>query len=173
MTTPLEGTASAAGALQRVRYSHDAVIDLMIARPDLNQGQIAKHFGYTQSWLSRIVNSDAFNARLAQRKTELVDPSLLLTIEEKFKAAVDTSLGILQEKLELTKSPDLALKVAELGTKALGYGARQQNVNVQQNFVVALPQKAPSIEAWGEKYGGGGGNAVPLLTPEQVTDVNS
>lgn len=169
MSTPLEGTDSAALALKRVRYTHDALIDLMIANPAIKQGELAAHFGYTQAWISRIVNSDAFNARLAARKTELVDPSILLSVEEKFNALVNTSLDILQEKLELTRSPELAMRTAELSTKALGYGARQQNVNVQQNFVVALPQKAQSIDAWESKYAGGSG--VPFLSAEQITDV--
>lgn len=155
MSSPLEGTASAADAIARVHYSHDAMIDLMIANPAVTQNALAKHFGYSVPWVSRIVNSDAFNARLAERKTEMVDPSILMSIEEKFKALADQSMAIVAEKLAVTKDPKMAMEALELSSKALGYGARSANVQMQANFVVAMPQKAASTQAWVEKYSGG------------------
>ena len=83
---PLQGTASAALAIDRVKYTHDAMIDLIIAQPAISQGELAKHFGYSQPWVSRIMNSDAFLARLAQRKAEIVDPQLTLSVDEKLRA---------------------------------------------------------------------------------------
>lgn len=151
-SAPLEGTASAANAIARVSYTHDAMIDLLIARPGIKQGEVAKHFGYTEAWVSRIVNSDAFRARFAARKADLVDPTLVATIDEKLSALASTSLNILLDKLEVTKSADLAVKVLEPSLKALGYGARQQNVNVQQNFVVPLPPVAQSASSWAEQH---------------------
>lgn len=148
MATPLEGTASAANAIQRVSYSHDAMIDLIIAAPGAKQGDIAKHFGYTEAWVSRIMNSDAFQARLAERKTELVDPVLVASIDEKLRALASKSLDVVMDKLTLTPTLDAGLKALEITTKALGYGARQSNLNVQQNFVVALPPKATSAAEW-------------------------
>ena len=70
---PLEGTATGKDAIARVKYTHDAMIDLIVAQPGVKQGEIAKYFGYTQAWVSRIMNSDAFLARLAQRKADLVE----------------------------------------------------------------------------------------------------
>lgn len=151
----LEGTASAQNAIARVKYSHDAMIDLMIAQPGIKQGEIAKHFGYTQAWVSRIVNSDAFLARLAQRKADLVDPAIALSIDERLRAVAAKSLDVVLEKLELPSVTfDQALEAANLASKSLGYGARQQNLNVQQNFVVAMPQKAASASDWAAKYAG-------------------
>ena len=48
MSTPLMGTDSAAGAIQRVSYTHDALIDMIIANPEVSQGELSKAFGYTQ-----------------------------------------------------------------------------------------------------------------------------
>ena len=155
MATQLEGTASAALAIARVKYSHDAMIDLILANPAISQGEMANHFGYTQPWVSRIMNSDAFQARLAERKTELVDPTIVATIDEKMRALASKSLDVVLDKLTASQSADLGLKALEITAKALGYGARQQNVNLQQNFVVALPQKAESDQAWAEAHGGG------------------
>ena len=171
MSTPLMGTESAAGAIQRVKYTHDALIDVIISNPAVSQGELAKHFGYTQGWLSRVMNSDAFQARLALRKTEVVDPQLVLSIDEKLRALASKSLDVVLDKLSATQNPDTALKALEVTSKALGYGARQQNLNVQQNFVVALPPKSASAEEWVSSHGPasrgvtidmpGGGLAVP------------
>lgn len=151
---PLEGTQSAAVAIARVKYSHDAMIDLIIAQPGVKQGEIAKHFGYTQAWVSRIMNSDAFLARLAQRKADLVDPSIALSIDERLRAVAAKSLDVVLEKLELVPTGEFALEAAAMASKALGYGARQSNLNVQQNFVVAMPAKVADAEQWASKYAG-------------------
>lgn len=149
MSQPLQGTQSAANAIQRVAYTHDAMIDLMLANPAITNGQLATHFGYTQAWVSRVVNSDAFNARLAERKDEVVDPAIRSSLEEKFKAVADSSLDILLNKLHATNSAELALKVLDVSSRSLGYGARQAaGPVVQNNFVVALPPKSADAEAW-------------------------
>ena len=153
MSTPLEGTQSAATAIARVRYTHDGMIDLIVANPAITQGALARHFGYTQAWVSRVMNSDAFQARLAARKTELVDPSLVATIEEKLRALASRSIDVVLEKLDSTNSAEMGLKALEITSKALGYGARQQNLNVQNNFVVELPPKAASADAWARVHG--------------------
>ena len=155
MSERLVGTESAAGAIARVKYSHDAMIDLIIANPAVSQNQIAAHFGYSVPWVSRVMNSDAFLTRLAVRKSDLVDPIITFSLEEKFKALADKSLDVVLEKLTVTGSAELGLKALEITAKALGYGARQQNLNVQQNFVVALPAKAESAESWAAAHNGG------------------
>lgn len=153
MSEPLLGTASAANAIARVKYSHDAMIDLLIANPAISQNEIAANFGYTVPWVSRIMNSDAFQARLALRKEELLDPVIVASIEEKFRALASKSLDVVLDKLSVTNSTELGLKALEISAKALGYGARQQNLNVQTNFVVALPGKADSAESWAVAHG--------------------
>lgn len=155
MSAPLQGTESASQAIQRVKYSHDWLIDLIIANPMQTQAELARQSGYTQPWLSRVMNSDAFQARLAVRKADIIDPSLVLSVDEKFRAVVDKSLDVVLNKLD-TGSPDMALKALEISSKALGYGARQQNLQVQQNFVVALPGKIESATDWAATYGPGG-----------------
>lgn len=170
-SAPLVGTESAALSIARVKYSHDAMIDLMIANPAISQGELAQQFGYTQAWVSRVVNSDAFLARMAERKNDIVDPSIALTLDEKFRALANQSLDIVMDKLAVTKNPDTALKALELTSKALGYGARQQNLNVQQNFVVAMPQKHASPESWAAQHQGLAGTSPALQA--MVQDVEA
>lgn len=125
------------------------MIDLLIADPRISQGQLAKEFGYTQAWISRAMNSDAFQARLAERKMDLVDPFLKQSFEDRLKGLANTSLDIVQEKLDNSRNGDLALKTLELTTKALGFGARDRGgPQIQQTFVVALPPKSENQEQW-------------------------
>lgn len=152
-SAPLQGTASAANAIARVTYTHDAMIDLIIERPDISHNQLAAQFGYTVPWISRVMNSDAFLARLAARKKDVTDPALILSVEEKLRALASKSLDVVLEKLSNgSATGDFALEAVKVSSKALGYGARQANVAIQNNFVVALPQKAASDASWAASY---------------------
>lgn len=169
---PLEGTESAALALRRVHYTHDAMIDLLVSNPGMSQNQLAAHFGYSVPWISRIINSDAFQARLAVRKGDLVDPALLLTVEERLTALCDQSLNIVMDKLEQTKNVDTAMKALELSTKALGFGARKSNVTLQQSFVVALPSKVVDSGEWADRHRASlGAGALASPSPAQVQEI--
>ncbi len=152
-----EMSAQSTGSLiEKLSYSHQAMIDLLVANPMISQGELAKAFGYTQAWISRIIRSDSFREQLAQRKAELVDPLVLQSIELRFEALVTQSLDILEQKLSKEAQPtaDLALKAAELGSRALGYGAKQGNINVQGTFVVAMPEKAGTSKEWLSRLAG-------------------
>jgi hypothetical protein len=123
-------------AIQKVNYSHDGMINLILAHRGISQNQIAAHFGYTASWVSQVMSSDAFQAKLAERAAEIEDPTLRATVEDSLKGLVSRSMEILKEKLKAEPSaiPDnLALRTLELSTRALGYGARDHTVAVQVN----------------------------------------
>ena len=111
--------------IARVRYTHDAMIDLIIQEPGIHQNELAKVFGFSATWISVVINSDAFQAKLALRKDELIDPELRASIKERFQAVVVRSTQVLLEKLNKPVdqiSDQLALRAAEMGAKALGLG---------------------------------------------------
>ena len=121
-------------AIQKVRYSHDAMIDMIVANPWVHQNKLAEVFGYTPAWVSLVMSSDAFRERLAARRAELVDPTIAASIEERFRSMVTRSLEVLQEKLSAPACvvPDqLALRAVELGAKALGLGGNAPPPPVQ------------------------------------------
>lgn len=112
-------------AVAKVSWSHEAMIDAMIANPAIAGWELARMFGYTESWISRVRSSNAFRERLRERAQEMVDPVLLATIEENFDAMVARSQEILLEKLSEPSQnvdPQLALQCAALGAKATGRG---------------------------------------------------
>jgi hypothetical protein len=143
--------------IAKVRYTHDAMVDLIIKDPWISQNQMAAYFGYSPAWISVVISSDAFQERLAARKDELIDPVIRATVEERFRALIIRSTEILQEKLSLPVhqvDAGLALKTLDTAARAMGYGARDRSaggVNVQ--FVVNVPEKAASSQEWAASRG--------------------
>lgn len=132
--------------IAKIRYTHDAMIDLLISDPWISQGEIAERFGYTQSWVSIVFSSDAFKNRLEERRSELVDPAIRASLKERFEALVSRSLVVLQEKLAKPAeevSDSLALKTLELGAKALNFGG--------QSAPVVQVQPGARLEALAER----------------------
>jgi len=147
-----KGYSQEYGRIAKVRYSHDAMIDLIIAEPMISQNKLAEIFGYSVPWVSRVYGSDAFQARLAERKAELVDPAIVEMLESRMKGVMIQSLDIIADKLEATKNADLALKAFDSTSKAMGFGARDTGAKQVNNFVVQLPGKAVSAQSWADAY---------------------
>lgn len=112
-------------AITRISYTHDAMIDLIIARPRISNGELAEVFGYTAAWVSLVKSSDAFKARLAARRGEIVDPTLVASLEERIRGVAERAVEVLSDKLAMPSNliPDsLAIRAAEFGAKSLGLG---------------------------------------------------
>lgn len=147
--------------INKLRYSHEAMIDILIAEPNIKQNELAARFGYQVPWISRIIGSDAFQGALAKRREELTDPFLVATLEERMTGVAMQALDVIADKLELTKNVDVALKAYDISMKALGFGAKTgSNTNIQNNFVVALPPKALNSTDWAKSHGGGEGQTI-------------
>lgn len=134
----------------RVRYSHTDMIDFIIANPGISQGALAARYGYSQSWVSTVMSSDAWQSAMAARREELVDPALLATIEERFKALTHRSLDRLMQKLDAPQVSDqVVLQSVALGAKAMGLGGNAPPV--QQGLPVdhldRLAQRLLALQA--------------------------
>ncbi len=141
--------------IEKTRYSHDAMIDVLITEPEITQVELAKRFQKTQPWISRIIGSDAFQGALAKRRDEILDPFLVATIEERFRGLAMQSLDVIAAKLETTQNTDLALKALDISAKSLGFGARNVNSgNSQTNYVIQLPQKIADAAEWADAHNG-------------------
>ena len=111
------------GLLQEIRYSHTDMIDYIIANPGISQNHLAARYGYSVGWISNVMASDAWNAAMSARRSEICDPVLVATVEERFKGIALLSLERLRMKLEAPNvSDNVVLKSVELGAKAIGIG---------------------------------------------------
>jgi hypothetical protein len=139
----------ATSPIQKLNYSHEAMIDLIIANPKISQNAIAQRFGYTASWICQIMSSDVFQTKLEKRRAELVDPVVMASVRENFEALVMRSQEILLEKLSGPSStiPDqLVIQTLNVSSKAAGYGAREQPPPVQtQEVHVHLEQMGEQL----------------------------
>lgn len=132
-------------------YTHEAVIDWILAEPGVTQREIAAEFGYTEAWMSIIIGSDAFKEKLAERKAQLTDPRIIASINERLDAVAKRSLDRIMDRLD---SPvHGSIKTADLVSIArLGVGdknTRPAGPTIQTNlYVVALPTPAKTAETW-------------------------
>lgn len=128
------GWVNPKGTLQ-MKYHHAAMVDALVVNPQLTGNELAKMFGRTPAWISIVRNSDAFQALLARRTDELVDPLIKEEIEARFRTITQKSLERLQEKLEKPASAledAFVLKAVELGMKSQGIGLPRTEVIVPQ-----------------------------------------
>jgi hypothetical protein len=83
-----------------VRSRHMAIMDLMLARPDMNQNEIAERLRYTPSRLSIIVNSPLFKLAFAQYRSKFendLSTSLVDLITDATKEAVQFSRDVVKD----------------------------------------------------------------------------
>lgn len=148
-------TGELKNGIAKVRYSHDAMIDMIVAEPTIRQNDLAAIFDRTPAWVSMVMSSDSFQARLEARRKELVDPLILASIKDRISAVATASLDRILDKLSspLPASEDFLIKSATLATKALGYGAREgSSTTTNVAVVVQVPPKAASAEEWARTY---------------------
>lgn len=121
-------------------YRYEAVIDYMIANPNMTRGEIAEALGYTPAWFSTFTSSSAFRARYAFRRGEYVErleDGVHAQVLEIAKKGAERVIGELDKGDEC--DPMFALDAQTRALKALGFAAPpskstviNNNVNVDQ-----------------------------------------
>lgn len=136
------------GVVAKMRYSHADMIDFIIANPGVSQGTLAARYGYTQSWVSLVMSSDAWKSAMAARREELVDPTLLATVNERFTAMTTRSLERLMEKLDQPQVSDqVVLRAVELGAKAMGVGGNAVPQPPPQDHLAQLANRLIDLQS--------------------------
>jgi hypothetical protein len=110
--------------VQRLKYSHEAMIDLILQDPTVTSKELAEIFGYSPGWVSRILAADSFQARMAERKAALVDPIISRTLNERLRAVAYRSVEVIQEKLDKEESATFALDALQFSSAALQLGGK-------------------------------------------------
>ena len=104
-------------------YTHEGMVDLIVANPTWTHKQFAAAYGRPASWFATLLATDAFQLVLDGRRSEVTDPSITATLEERVRALTIKSLTVLQGKLESSKVDDLlVMSSLNAGIKALGMG---------------------------------------------------
>ena len=128
---------------------HRAMVDTILARPDITTAELGDQYGFSASWTNMIINSVAFKRHLEKRRDEVINPIIIASTEERLQAVVNRSLDVIHEKL--SKNPDqvsdnLALRALELGCNALGLGqAKAATVVVEANHLDNLAKRLVAL----------------------------
>ena len=112
-------------ALKSLTHRHEAIMETMLVYPEIPLKELAVAFNVSQSWLSTVIHSDAFQARFEQLRSEKRERTLF-TIEEKMLGLAHAAIEKLGEKLEETESPEFVKSTAESVLDRLGYGTKAQ-----------------------------------------------
>jgi hypothetical protein len=116
-------TATPATAIKHLNYTHEAMADLILAEPTVTAIELGEIFNYSAGWVSRVIASDAFQARLAQRKAQLTDPIVAASLDERLRSVAIHSMTIIEEKLSTDESPAFAIDALGLASAAMAsYG---------------------------------------------------
>lgn len=113
------------GELQRLKYSHEAMAQMIVNNPTITANELAIAFRVSPAWISRVRNSCVFREHLAQLTKDVVHPVLLENLEQRFESLCMRSLEVLQEKMAQDSSKisdELALAAVGLSAKAKGLG---------------------------------------------------
>lgn len=107
--------------LKRLTYTHEAMVELILAEPAVKTAELAEIFGYSEGWILQVVKSDSFQSRLAQRKAQLTDPVIAQSVEDRLRGVALNALGLVEEKLDKADtSGDYALEALGIASHGLG-----------------------------------------------------
>lgn len=108
--------------VQKISVKHTEIMNFMLMNPTQKLADVAKHFGYTQPWLSCIIHSEAFQAQLSIQQ-EAIFNGTVLPIKEKMLAMAHQGLDQLSDRMPMMKEETVA-KVTDSVLDRLGFGSK-------------------------------------------------
>lgn len=139
----------AAAPLRNISYTHEALINWMLENPDRPLRDAAAYFGYTQAWISTVIHSDIFQAKLGARQ-EAVFAQIATDIPSKLRTAANIALERVTLKLEETEDAGFLLDATDKLLHRMGFapnGSLTKTINMQvsqtsNTFLVSSEQLA-------------------------------
>ena len=111
--------------LTKLNHRHEQIVNWLIMNPDKSQGECARAFGYTEPWLSRLISSDLFQAKLRARQGQLGDACVHL-MENKLRHLANLSLDQSIRLVESGKCSERFLGETRDSVLArIGFGTQQ------------------------------------------------
>jgi len=120
-----EAVMAAQYDLKNISNKHMAIIEHMCANPMEKLGDVARAFGVGRAWLSRLIHSDLFQAKLAERQDECFI-ECAMPLRSKIHNLAHETIDKLTEKVEAGANVSELQTIAELALDATGYGAKKK-----------------------------------------------
>lgn len=121
---PFSGHADAQGTrmqLKNLSNKHEEILLWLLEHPFAKLSECAIACGVTQGWLSQIIHSDLFQARLAEVRGGILNVGVL-SLHEKVSALASEAVDALLEKLPEIEDPEQLESIADMTLKRLGFG---------------------------------------------------
>lgn len=133
----------------KMKYSHMALIDAIIANPMIDKKELAETFGVSYSWICTATNSDAFLTLLEKRRKEISDPILIETLTDRMRALTNGVIDLIETRVMkgAVKNTEL-IDIMKIGLLSQGLLKDNESPVVNNSFVVALPPKAENADTW-------------------------
>ena len=148
--------------IQKIRYTHEAIADFLIANPMASQGECAQFFGYSEPWLSQIIHSDAFQVyyrKLAEERGQLA----IHSIPDKIIGLAALAMDKASERLTTGASETFIGDTMEKTLKALGYMGNGSGGNG-----VPMPQQHMHVHVDAETLANARERAAKHFSPSAI-----
>lgn len=106
--------------IQKISPQHEEMINWLILNPTLSRPQMAAVFGVTTAWLSTVIHSDAFQAKLHARQDEVFSSAIVRPLQERLMGCAQVATDRLYERLNIEDDTAVILRSVEVLTKAVG-----------------------------------------------------
>jgi hypothetical protein len=112
--------------IKKLSFTHEAFADYLLANPGCTLRELSVVFGYTPAWLCSVINSDMFQAYLAQRRVPL-EQGVLASIDSKLKGIAYLAMERLEETLQKTDDADVIVDSFDKVMHRYGYAPNARN----------------------------------------------
>ncbi len=124
---------------------HEGILNYLVTHPAVSRLEVAEAFGVTRCWLSTIIHSDVFQAKLRERQDEVFTEAIVAPIEQKLLGAAHMAAERMMELLPNTGDLREVSGAMDTALKNLGYGQRSTaTINADQVNVVQVSSESLS-----------------------------
>ena len=111
---------SQSAAIAKVSHLHEALLNHLIVNPRASGTELALAFNRTPAWISTIINSQIFRAKLAERQ-DTVFIEAVIDVRGKLEGVANAAVEKLGVCLQNSQDPKYVLDVADKALHRLGY----------------------------------------------------
>lgn len=144
------------------------ILDFFLTNPLCSLKEASEALGYTQSWLSIVVNSDAYKAEFERRRA-LSDHMIANDITARMRATAQIGLARTEQLLAVEPNLEKVSEATDKLLKSLGYTPQpsKQVATVKTTEMLRIPK--PALDAARELIGTSKKDDVLVLRHQETT----
>lgn len=120
--------------LTKVGHKHEAIMQWLLENPEAKLMDCAAHFQMTQTWLSIVIHSNAFQDAF-QKYREDYYSAVVADLPDKLNGLINLAVDKLSEKMETCEDPQWIANTTDklLGRLGYGTGGGGSKINITTN----------------------------------------